>query len=260
MTICPHEANPSVDHRRRCDCDGCKEWRDLRGLEHPVMAFRPRARPQAVMRMVSEGAPGALGPLARGVFAKPHIMLDLETLGTGPGCTVLSIGAVAFTIDGCGSQFYKVVDRQSCRDAGLTEDPSTLQWWGKPSEEARRVLAEASSGPEMLGRVAGMGKRGVPLWRALDAFADFVDSCGGGVVQVWGNGADFDNAILGFCYRAAGRPLPWQFRNNRCYRTLRALTGNRKVHRHGTHHNALDDANTQAAEAIRMLHALGLVI
>lgn len=45
------------------------------------------------------------------------VMVDLETLGTRPGCKILSIGAVEFGVgpdyneDGLGAEFYVEVQR-----------------------------------------------------------------------------------------------------------------------------------------------------
>ncbi len=74
---------------------------------------------------------------------------------------------------------------------------------------------------------------------------------------MWGNGADFDNAILAHCYSRLGRPAPWKFWNSRCYRTLKSFSPVRGK-RIGVHHHALDDAKTQAADAMAIAAALGL--
>src|SRR5688572_29962905 len=81
------------------------------------------------------------------------VMLDLETLGTRPGCAILSIGAVAFDrhTGALGPEFYMVVNRKSCEAKGLTQDQSTLDWWSRQSAEAKKVLAEAENAPNGLG-------------------------------------------------------------------------------------------------------------
>ncbi len=66
------------------------------------------------------------------------------------------------------------------------------------------------------------------------------------VVKIWGNGADFDNVILTSAYKRNDLELPWRYTNNRCYRTLKSLYPEIKLERSGTHHNALDDAISQA--------------
>lgn len=173
-----------------------------------------------------------------------RVMIDLETLGTAPGCVVLSIGAVEFDDDGAGPEVMTcVINKADSLRRGLAVDPNTEAWWEKQSEEARCVLAMADD--PALSR---------SLVYALGMFEDYLVRRGGpDGVEVWGNGADFDNAILAACYRAVGLEAPWKFWNNRCYRTLKALHPEIKLERVGTYHNALDDAVTQAEHATRLL-------
>lgn len=175
-----------------------------------------------------------------------HVMVDLETLGRRAGCSVLSIGAVAFDAEtGLGEEFYTVVSMKSCEKAGLHTDPDTLNWWEKQSEQAREVLKLAK------------GKDGKGLAIALGDFNDFLRQFSG--VRVWGNGSDFDNAILVNCYAAVGMSQGWEFWNSRCFRTLKALGKEKKVtevKRHGVYHNALDDAKTQALHAVEIMRKL----
>lgn len=165
-----------------------------------------------------------------------NVMLDLETRGQRPGCAILSIGAVAFgpLTQTLGAEFYTVVNTKSCHEAGLQDDESTMVWWRSQAPEAQKVLVDADTG-------------GVALKDALQQFGDWVKQFGGFQrVKVWGNGSDFDNAIMACCYHAVDLPPPWQFWNNRCYRTLKSLVPNVKLKREGTYHNALDDAKSQA--------------
>jgi exodeoxyribonuclease VIII len=168
------------------------------------------------------------------------VMLDLETLGKRPGCAILSIGAVFFDAETgtTGEWFYAVINRTSCFKAGLHEDLETLKWWHEQNEEAKKILAETTSGGEQL---AG----------ALLRFADYLGDAS--KVRLWGNGSDFDNAILAHCYSTVANRPPWEFWNNRCYRTLKSLVPSVKMRRTGVHHNALDDAKTQAIHAMEIL-------
>lgn len=179
-----------------------------------------------------------------------NIMVDLETLGQTPGCAIISIGAVVFDPSGegsLGSEFYQVINAKSCEEAGLGVDASTLAWWGKQSEEARIVLKHS------------MGKVNVPLKEALERFNSFVASQGNfNSLCVWGNGASFDNALLACAYKAVGLISAWPYWNDRCYRTLKNFAPSVKLERTGTHHNALDDAKTQAVHAIHILKTIGL--
>lgn len=72
-------------------------------------------------------------------------------------------------------------------------------------------------------------------------------------IRVWGNGAAFDNVILASAYRRVTAGTPWQYWNDRCYRTVKALHPDVPMQRTGDHHNALDDAISQAHQLIAML-------
>ena len=172
-----------------------------------------------------------------------NVMIDLETLGRRPGCSILSIGAVMFDPESreLGREFYVVVNRKSCADAGLHEDEETLRWWDEQNPSARSVLNEAENG--------------LLLLSALGQLALFIrQSCSLDQVKVWGNGSDFDNAILACAYAAINFELPWKFWNNRCYRTMKSMVPEVKIARlHGIHHNALYDAKNQAAHLLRIL-------
>lgn len=177
--------------------------------------------------------------------AKPlfhDVMVDLETLGTVPGCTILSIGAVAFdpSTGELGEEFYVEINQQSCQDEGLHTDQDTVDWWAKQSEEARQVIIATEEG-------------GITLADALNQFTIYLEGLGLKQVRIWGNGADFDNAILSACYYAVGQKAPWVPWNNRCYRTLKNLIKGPRLKREGTYHNALDDAKTQAKHTIQLL-------
>jgi len=171
-----------------------------------------------------------------------HIMVDIESLGTRAGCAVVSIGAVAFdpTTNTLGPTFYIVVNRASCRALGLHEDQSTLAWWRRQSEEAREVLIEAES----------IAAPTIP--EVLEAFSTYLKPFPG-TRRMWSCGADFDLPIIAHLYAITGRPLPWRYTNNRCYRTLRNLVPVVQDGRQGTHHNALHDAIHQAAHAMQCL-------
>jgi DNA polymerase III epsilon subunit-like protein len=177
-----------------------------------------------------------------------HIMVDLETYGTRAGCGILSIGAVFFDWNKPawqGPTFYTAVNRESCKAAGLVEQADTLKWWEDQGSKARVVWQEIETAP--------------PLAAALSLFNDWAhankkDSISG----LWGNGADFDNPILSAAHHATGVKQPWGPFQGRCYRTLKALRPDVKLVRQGTHHNALDDALSQAEHAVRLLKALGV--
>lgn len=171
-----------------------------------------------------------------------HIMLDLETLGTTPGCVVLSIGAVFFDpLGGLGEELYGVLSIDSCTGHGLKIDPNTQNWWNNRSEEAQRVLLDARSA------------EAATLIDGLQLFTKWVKEKRSADAFVWGNGSDFDQPVITAAYNAVGMNPPWRFWNNRCFRTLKALYPQVPAPpRVGTYHNALDDAKTQALHAIEI--------
>jgi hypothetical protein len=165
---------------------------------------------------------------------KQHIMIDIETLGTRPGDSILSIGAVKFDVEnGLGEEFYVGIDTESCKAFGLRAQKSTLEWWGEQSPKVREV--------------AFSGKTGLDI--ALIKLAVWFPPLENAIV--WGNGANFDNAMVAAAYRAIKHDVPWHYWNDRCYRTIVAMFLKDRVERVGTKHHALDDAKTQA---LRLIH------
>jgi len=173
-----------------------------------------------------------------------EIMLDLETYGTSPGSVILSIGACTFDKNGLGAQFYEVINLKSSLSYGLTTSEATMKWWDGQSTEAKEVLRMAKNDdPEQ--------RESVSLEEALEGFSRYVRSHG--QPGIWGLGATFDNVLLRAAYEKAGMQCPWHFRKDRCFRTLWALAPGVTKQRHGTHHNALDDAVFQASVAQEIL-------
>jgi len=173
-----------------------------------------------------------------------HIMIDLETMGTRPTAPIVSIGAVAFDATGIHDKFYANVDLTSAVAAGGILDPSTVMWWMSQSDESRAALLVKDDQYSVVGALS-----------ALSAWGDW-----GKVAGVWGNGATFDNVILRETYYRAAVPCPWPFWNDRCYRTIKTIYPNVELVRSGTHHNALDDARTQAEHLIEINAAAAGII
>ena len=182
-----------------------------------------------------------------------NVMIDLETTGIKPGCCILSIGATTFS----GPEyriweeaaFYQQVLHEGQYGKGLVDSESTMAWWAQQSDEARQEAFKSPLATDL------------PV--ALDRFSIYLESLGQSKdIYVWGNAASFDLKILEFAYFACGMSVPWYFRNERCYRTLESLYGNRvpKTDFKGTRHNALHDAQHQAERACHLLRATGRLI
>jgi len=192
-----------------------------------------------------------------------HVMADLETWGTEPGCDIRSIGAVVFDpVAGTVSdtdQFYIATDnprgyggtpstRGRFFETGkptdrlrypLKRDPKTEQWWSEQSAEAQSAFENP-----------------VDLRIALSRFSVWlVDVCPDpSDLRLWAHGPQFDVSILAAAYAAVGEPVPWHYRSPRDVRTMLDAAG---IDDHsgwlkqypgplGVPHHALDDSICQA--------------
>jgi len=166
------------------------------------------------------------------------IMLDLETMGNGSNAAIVAIGAVAFDVNTrqVGPEFYRVVDLASSIESGGVCDASTIMWWMKQEVKARLALAAPA----------------VTLIQALCDFSTWYANVSGD--NVWGNGATADNVWLSNSYRRLALNKPWTYRQDRCFRTARAMFPNAPKIEVGVAHNALDDAKSQALSLIAMLN------
>lgn len=170
-----------------------------------------------------------------------HASIDIETLDLEPTAVVLSIGVALFTEDGeIVDTFYRVLDKDSQKDAGRTVRKSTLEWWEQQGDAARRVLTAD----------------GAPVSQVIAELATFLSRPLSGV---WGYGSDFDNVTVSSLCRSFGLDVPWHYKLNRCGRTVAALPPPGSFvspQRVGVHHNAVDDAIYQARLIARALQAL----
>ena len=165
-----------------------------------------------------------------------HLMIDLETMGKNPDAPIISIGAIFFDpqTGDMGPEFSKTIDLET---AGGVIDRDTIKWWLKQSREAQSAIMTDE----------------IPLDDALLQLREFIDENSGEFfVQVWGNGANFDNTILRRSYERQGIPCPWRYYNNRDVRTIVELgkaidfDARMDIPFEGERHNALDDARHQA--------------
>lgn len=164
-----------------------------------------------------------------------HVSIDLETLDKRPSAVVVSIGLAAFTVAGGEvATYYTTVKRSPQEERGRTVDPGTEEWWSRQSSEVREALDQSKAiGP----------------YEALNHVTSFVQRFQNNfyyVAGVWGFGSDFDNAILIDMFGDFEMPVPWDYRANRCGRTLVRELGTPKPKAVGVHHNAADDAVWQA--------------
>lgn len=165
-----------------------------------------------------------------------HVMLDLETFGNGNDAVIVSIGAVKFNLEkGIFDEFHVGIDPSSCQSLGLKIDADTIMWWMHPDRDQARANLLA------LDRI--------DLPSALIGFTQWIEHAD----AIWGNGSTFDNIILRSAYKACGMEYPVKFWQDQCYRTVKYRTPAIVLQREGTHHDALDDARSQAKHLIEIL-------
>lgn len=162
------------------------------------------------------------------------IMIDIESLDTGPDCVILTIGAVLFDPKGQG-----IIDKIELRPTieeqtdifNRTINPDTLRWWGEQSEAAQE---EALGDRDRVSFKECMETLYKWCWRYNNG-------------KVWSNGASFDVVVMESAWRNHGMMPPWNFWNIRDTRTIYDICGvSLKDGGHSTSHKAVEDAERQA--------------
>lgn len=177
-------------------------------------------------------------------------MVDLESMGTESGDAIIAIGVVPMDIATrqLGDDFYIKISLESCQTAGLNINADTVMWWMQQDQAARDQFKNNNTFP----RIAD----------ALRQLSQFIDYQAGHYsvdeINVWGNGSIMDNALLKAAYKACNAPLPWTYKGDLCYRTLRYLTPSVTAIEPEIAHHALHDAKAQALTLFKRFDALGL--
>jgi hypothetical protein len=177
------------------------------------------------------------------------VMIDLETLDTGPHCVVLTIGAVRFDPKGNGIaerlELRPTIEEQT-EIHNRTINDDTLRWWSEQSPEA---LEEA------------LGDYGRSSFHVcMEALYKFCWNRR----AVWSNGASFDIVAMETAFTQTGMRIPWPYYTIRDTRTLYEIAGVRlSSGGHKTSHRAVEDAERQAIvvqDAYRVLRKAGLSV
>ncbi|WP_240654942.1 3'-5' exonuclease [Rhodovarius crocodyli] len=173
-----------------------------------------------------------------------HVMLDLETLSTRPNAAIIAIGAVAFDPQRMEvlSTFEARIRPDSADSLGGHVDMDTVSWWMRQPDAVR----------------AQWDDEGAQFGNALSQLHTWLrGNQHGPLSALWGNGAAFDNVVLAEAFRAWAMIRPWSYKQDRCYRTLRALLPHiEEPPFEGERHTALADALHQAKHCMRLLAAL----
>ncbi|EPU2349128.1 3'-5' exoribonuclease domain-containing protein, partial [Escherichia coli] len=171
--------------------------KEMEGAEHPHKENAGSAQDHASDSETGETADPLIAMNGHHVITSTsrmwhHMMIDLETMGKNPDAPLISIGAIFFDpqTGDMGPEFSKTIDMDT---AGGVIDRGTIKWWLKQSREAQSAILTDE----------------IPLDDALLQLREFIDENSGEFfVQVWGNGANFDNTILRRSYERQGIPCP----------------------------------------------------
>lgn len=217
---------------------------EMEGAEHPHKENAGSAQDHASDNETGETADPLIAVNGHHVITSTsrvwyHLMIDLETMGTNTNAPIVVIGAVFFDpqTGETGPVFYIVISLTDAMNTGAVPDGGTIEWWLKQSSEARAAILTEQ----------------VKLKDALSQFREFINEYSDEkFVQIWGNGATFDNAILRTSYERLDIPCPWRYHNDRDVRTIVELgktidfDARAVIPFEGVRHNALDDARHQA--------------
>lgn len=186
------------------------------------------------------------------------MMLDLETLGTRPGCVVYQISAVMFRWPECEPPPVKDAGCAPGRltmwpdvgeqlEIGLLKDPETMRWW-----ESKGGLPHRGEGVQT---------------PAIDAAEKLIVWCYRYRPEaVWMWGADFDGPVLASFFQACGFDrLPWEYWRARDARTVWRMAFAREDDgversRYDGPHCAEADACNQIDDLRKAMVKLGLTL
>jgi hypothetical protein len=160
-----------------------------------------------------------------------HLMLDIETAGTAPGCAILEIAAVPFTwgdfLPSMAEAYHVRVDILDSLAPGFTVDPGTAAW--HRAQEART------------GQALRPTLRGKPVWEAFSHLASHISHHA--PAHVWAWGMDFERPILQHAFEKLRIPFPWHYTAGMDARTVWNLAFTKPAPKRP--HQALQDCHAQ---------------
>ena len=134
------------------------------------------------------------------------VFLDIETYGTDVDARIMSVGLVYGDLATgkylCTEQYN--ITEEDQYDRSVTN--STLEFWERqdrdnPQARTYNCMNQLNTVDELLDMI--------------DAFMKDKQK-----IPVFGNGPEFDNAIIAHLYRSRGRKVPWRYGDNQSVRTM----------------------------------------
>lgn len=183
--------------------------------------------------------------LQKELETRNHVMLDMETLGTGPNAVVVQMALVRFRLhDPDNATILQNVaidfDWQDQLSQGRVITQDTLQWWMQQPDAVR-------------GKVFGPGEFRIETEAGIESAAAFLEGVGNPVI--WACPANFDIPLFEGLLQTYGIRVPWFHRDTMCLRTLCLAAGyDRRMDKRGDghmHHDATDDCHFQIFQARR---------
>ena len=134
-----------------------------------------------------------------------HIIVDIETLGTEPGCPILEIAAAVLYNKGVEKAFHARIDLDSNIAHGQTKlSKDTLVWWMNKREQLLSLL-----------------NNGRPFDVALKEFSQWLtDISWDSGLYFWAKSPQFDYGILEDAFKKLDLRVFWNYRSIRDIRTI----------------------------------------
>ena len=160
------------------------------------------------------------------------LMIDLETVGRTPGCSIIALAAVPFNAN--TGKIYRDkafnfhINLQSCLDLGLSKDYGTINWWNRENPKLFKQLCESKYTVQFV----------------MQKFQQYMITLPKDV-RLWGNSARFDLGILAYVFfKLKVYNLPWNTWKERDFRTIKHLDLGlaNSLPFKGTKHDAIDDS------------------
>lgn len=180
-----------------------------------------------------------------------HIAIDLETLSTRPNAAVVSMGWCVFDAEKTLTSCARILTDWHLH--GRHVDADTVSWWMSQPDTARDFSFARefrTEEGETLTHLTSVSL--IDLGGIMKAYP---------VEYVWASPVSFDLPILGSLYDDLGLTRPWNHRQERDGRTLRALAAQRigdavKIEPEIPHH-PMYDAIALAKSVLQNAKAVG---
>lgn len=185
---------------------------------------------------------------------KQWVAVDIETLGTTPGSTILSIGALVFDpkTGDVKSSYEGFINPLLALQGGYGVDLNTMMWWMKQEDDARAIFDTCEgTGTDMRGTLEEFA-----TWWKVNAKDGYMLS------------HDFDKQLLRFAFEKEKIKCPWHFRDHLDQRTFDAMVSKRELdtiwekvmfqNPNIVEHSALGDAKKQAFRTVEILERVNV--